>query len=262
MSGTVNPIKPEIGVEVTGIHGHAFVDVDVAHQCEILLERHGVVVYRDAHIDDDDLIAFSRLLGQVEVRPSYADSGRPELFIVSLDSERSTAAPVQSGTFNWHIDGTTSEFPHKTTLLACRKVSNDGSGDTEFANTYAAYAALSEDDKAALDAVLVEYGFANVAHREIQGLSDHAREVFENTPQKVRPVVWARESGRRSMLLGSTAGDIVGRSSEASRDLLDRMLAWATQPRFVVRHRWRLGDLVLWDKTGLLQRALPYRKWS
>ncbi len=258
MSVTASPLEPEIGVEITGVHGDAFVDPNVAAQCQDLLDRHGVVVCRDAKIADDDLIAFSRLLGTVHERPNSEDSGYPELFIVSLDPELSTAAAVQPGTFAWHIDGTTSEFPQKATLLTCREVPNDGSGDTEFANTYAAYAALSDADKAELDGVLVEYGYANASHREIPGLSDKAREVFENTPQKVRPLVWTRRNGRKSMLLGSTAGAVVGWSSEKGAELLERLLEWSTQPRFVLTHHWRLGDLVVWDNTGMLHRARPY----
>ena len=258
MSVTVTRLEPEIGVEITGLHGHAFVAPSVAEQCQALLDRHGVVVYRDANIADDDLVAVSRLLGTVHERPNSEDSGHPEISIVSLDPDLSTAAAVQPGTFAWHIDGTTSEFPHKATLLTCREVSKDGSGDTEFANTYAAYAALPDGDKAELDGLLVEYGYANASHREIPGLSDKAREVFENTPQKVRPLVWSRRNGRKSMLLGSTAGRVVGWSSEKSCGLLERLLEWSTQPRFVLSHHWRLGDLVVWDNTGMLHRARPY----
>jgi alpha-ketoglutarate-dependent taurine dioxygenase len=255
---TVTPVEAEIGVEVNGVHGRAFVSTPVAAQCHDLLEQYGVVVYRDAHIADDDLVAFSRLLGTVHERPAYDDSGYPEISIVSLDPSLSTAAAVQPGTFTWHIDGTTSEFPHKATLLTCREVPTDGSGDTEFANTYAAYAALADADRAELDGLLVEYGYANASHREIPGLSDQAREIFENTPPKVRPVVWTRRDGRRSMLLGSTASAVVGWSPEQSRELLERLLEWSTQPRFVMTHHWRLGDLVVWDNTGMMHRARPY----
>jgi alpha-ketoglutarate-dependent taurine dioxygenase len=262
VSVTVTPLEPAIGVEITGLRGHAFVDPRVAADCQAALDQYGVVVYREAHIDDDDLIAFSRLLGQVEVRPRSADSGYPEIFVVSLDPGLSTAAAVQRGTFAWHIDGTTSDFPHKATLLACREVSTDGSGDTEFANTYAAYAALSDEDKALIADVRVEYGFANEAHRRIPGLSDEAREIWESYPSKVRSLVWTRRSGRTSMLLGSTAGAVVDWPYEEGRALLDRLLEWSTQPRFVLRHHWRLGDLVLWDNTGMLHRALPYERAS
>ena len=60
------------------------------------------------------------------------------------------------------------------------------------------------------------------------------------------------------MLIGSTAGAVVGWPSEKSRELLERFLEWSTQPRFMLTHHWRLGDLVVWDNTGMLHRAQPY----
>ena len=69
MSVTTTQLSPEIGVEITGVHDRAFVDERVAAECQAALDAHGVVVYREAHIDDDDLIAFSRLLGPVHQRP-------------------------------------------------------------------------------------------------------------------------------------------------------------------------------------------------
>jgi len=254
----VTQLKPEIGVEIAGVHGHDFVNARVAAACQAALGARGVVVYREAHIDDDDLVAFSRLLGQVHVRPLSTDSGYPEVSVVSLDPNLSLAAGVQPGTFVWHIDGTTEEFPHKATLLTCWEVSNDGSGDTEFANTYAAYAALSDADKAQIADVLVAYGFSNEAHRNTRGISDESRAKWESYPQRVRPLVWTRRNGRKSMLLGSTAGEVVGWPYDEGRALLDRLLEWSTQPHFVLRHHWRLGDLVVWDNTGMLHRALPY----
>ncbi len=258
VSPTVTQLSPEIGVEMTGVHGREFVDASVAADCQAALEEYGVVVYREANIDDDDLVGFSRLIGHVHLRPRSTDSLRPELSIVSLDPTLSLAAGVQRGTFAWHIDGTTEEFPHKTTLLTCRQVSSDGSGDTEFANTYAAYAALPDADKAEIAGVLVEYGFANEAHRKTPGISDESRAHWESFPTRVRPLVWTRRNGRKSMLLGSTAGEVVGWPYDEGRALLDRLLEWSTQPRFVLRHHWRRGDLVVWDNTGMLHRALPY----
>ena len=75
MSVTVTPLKPEIGVEIVGVHGHAFVDPSVAAECQELLDQHGVVVYREASIGDDDLIAFSRLLGTVTSGPRARTRG-------------------------------------------------------------------------------------------------------------------------------------------------------------------------------------------
>src|SRR3974377_2424340 len=134
MNLVVTPIQPEIGAEVTGLSGHAFVDARVAADAQRLLDAHGVVVYKGADIGDADLVAFSRLLGPVHVFPSATGTEHPELSVVSRDPEVSKVAAVQYGTFEWHIDGTMVERPHRITLLTCLKTASDGGGDTEFAN--------------------------------------------------------------------------------------------------------------------------------
>jgi alpha-ketoglutarate-dependent taurine dioxygenase len=88
------------------------------------------------------------------------------------------------------------------------------------------------------------------------------RAIWDRTPAREHPLVWTRPSGRRSMLVGATAGEIVGWPERAGRELLDSLLEWSTRPRYVLRHTWRRGDLVIWDNTGMLHRALPYSESS
>jgi alpha-ketoglutarate-dependent taurine dioxygenase len=259
VSGTVTPIKPEIGVEITGVSGHAFVDPDVAEACQAELDAHGVVVYRGANIDDDDLLAFSRLLGPVHVWPN---DNPPGLSTVSLDPAKSKNAAVQRGTFKWHIDGTMTDYPHRTTLLSCLEPANDGTGDTEFANTYAAYEALSDDEKAEIADLQVHYSYLNRAHLEQPHVTPETLAAYEKFPPRDRPLVWTHRTGRKSMLLGSTASEVIGWPHERGETLLERLLAWSTQPRFTLRHHWERGDLVLWDNTGVLHRAHPYEPES
>jgi alpha-ketoglutarate-dependent taurine dioxygenase len=70
--------------------------------------------------------------------------------------------------------------------------------------------------------------------------------------------VWTHQSGRKSLVLGSTTSHIEGMTPEAGRALLARLEEWSTQPRFVYRHEWKLGDLLIWDNTGTMHRVLPY----
>ena len=261
MNGTVTPIKPEIGVEITGRSSPEFVDSAVAEEAQALLDAHGVVVYRGAHIDDDDLIAFSHLLGPVHIWPNNAPDRR-ELGIVSLDPTVAKNAAVQRGTFNWHIDGTMADHPHRITLLSCIEAANDGTGDTEFANTYAAYDALSDDEKDEIDDLVVHYSYMNRTHLDHPNLTREALAGYEKFPPRDRPLVWTHRTGRKSMLLGSTASNVIEWPQERGEALLERLLEWSTQPRFTMRHHWERGDLVMWDNTGVLHRAHPYEPES
>jgi alpha-ketoglutarate-dependent taurine dioxygenase len=259
---TVTQIQPEIGAEIRGISGSAFVDAAVALDAQRLLDAHGVLVYRGANIGDADLSAFSRLLGPVHVFPSTADSEYPAVSAVSLDPEVSKSAAVQRGTFQWHIDGTMVDYPHRITLLSCLEPANDGSGDTEFANTYAAYEALSDAERAELEGLQVRYSYLNRTRIKQSFMTPEAIESYKKLPPRDRPLLWTNHAGRTSMLLGSQAGEVIGWSLDEGEAFLGRLLEWATQSRFTMRHRWERGDLVLWDNTGILHRAHPYEPAS
>ena len=71
-------------------------------------------------------------------------------------------------------------------------------------------------------------------------------------------LVWKHRSGRKSLVLGATALQVEGMVIVESEKLLVRLRTWATQPQFSYRHTWSLGDMVIWDNTGTMHRALPY----
>jgi alpha-ketoglutarate-dependent taurine dioxygenase len=220
-----------------------------------------VVVYRDANLDDADLVAFSRLLGEVIVAPVGGLPDYPEISPISLDPARSELASYRRGTFYWHIDGVNDEVPQKASFLAARQVAEAG-GDTEFANTYAAYDALSDDEKSRLDTLRVVHSLAATQLLTNPNPTDKQRAAWDRVPSREHPLVWTRRSGRKSLLVGATTDHVVGLPADESRALLDRLLAWCAQPRFTLRHHWQPGDLVAWDNTGMLHRALPYEPTS
>ncbi|WP_306320051.1 MULTISPECIES: TauD/TfdA family dioxygenase [unclassified Streptomyces] len=264
MSVTVTELTPTTGVQITGLAGDRLVDKAVAEECRAALDRRGVVVYREAHLNDADLVAFSRLLGQVLPLPNGGVPGHPEVQAITRDPSKSRLAAYREATFFWHIDGTTSEVPDKATLLTARRVDGGGGGggDTEFANTYAAYEALTQEERADLEDVRVVHSFAASQLHVTPNPSPKERAAWDRNPAREHPLVWTHQDGRRSMLLGTTAGAVVGRPQEEGKALLSRLLDWTTQPRFTLRHQWHQGDLVIWDNTGMLHRALPYEQSS
>ncbi|WP_436789984.1 TauD/TfdA dioxygenase family protein [Yinghuangia sp. YIM S10712] len=261
MTVTTAPITPETGIQYTGLHGADLVDPAVARELRTALETHGVVVCREADVDDAELVALSRMLGEVVVAPIGGDTTHPEISAVTLDPTKSDLASYRRSTFYWHIDGTNDAVPQKATLLTAREVAEDG-GDTEFANTYAAYDALPDDEKQRIASLRVVHSFK--ASQLLVTPDPTAKELaaWERVPAREHPLVWTRSTGRKSLLVGATTDHIVGMPADESRALLDHYLDWATQPRFTVRHSWRRGDLVIWDNTGMLHRALPYQPTS
>lgn len=256
------PISPTIGLKITGMTPGDLLHPRAAAEARRALDEHGVVVYRELHIDDDQLVAVSRLLGTPVVQPT-GEHRYPEVQTITLDPTKTNAllASYRQGNFHWHIDGATDAVPQMATLLTAREVDPAG-GDTEFANTYAAYSALPQADRDEIDGLRVEHSFANAQALANPEASDEQRSGWNRIPARIHPLVWTRQSGRRSLVVGATAGTVVGWPADRSRELLNRLLEWCTQPAFSLRHHWRRGDLVMWDNTGMLHRALPFEPSS
>ena len=262
MPVTIKAITPTVGLEIIGMTANQLVEPQTAAEAQHALDEHGVVVYREVNISDEQLLAFSRLLGKLVVQPT-GEHDYPEIQTITLDPAKTNAllASYRQGNFHWHIDGAIDEYPQKATLLTARAVDPAG-GDTEFANTYAAYAALTDDERAQIADLQVVHSFAHAQALANQDATEDQRRSWDRVPARVHPLVWTRSNGRQSLLLGATAAEIVDWPASKGRALLERLLDWSTQPQFTLRHKWRKGDLVMWDNTGMLHRALPFEPTS
>lgn len=262
MTGVAHPITATVGLEVTGATAGEVLQAGAAGDLRVALDRHGVLIYREADLTDDELLVLSRALGEVVVQPT-GEHRIPEIQTITLDPSKTGAllASYRQGNFQWHIDGATQAVPQQATLLSAQEVDPAG-GDTEFASTYAAYDALDHRTKSDIAGLAVVHTFAHAQSLANPTADDALRRQWDRVPPQTHPLVWTRASGRKSLLLGATADRVVGWSAERSRELLDELLAWSTRPEFVVRQTWHKGDLVIWDNTGMLHRAMPFEPSS
>lgn len=262
MTISITSINDQMGASITGITGAEAATPEVARQLQGALDEYGVVVLPELNISDDDLAALARLLGEVVLPPYGALADHPEISPVTRDPALDKLARYREANVNWHIDGTTSDAPDKMTLLTARRTAENGEGNTEFANTYAAYRALPDDDKALIDGLRVRFS-ADSAYRKVDpNPSEKAVAQWATVPKSEHPLVWKRQDGRRSLVMGSTAEAVIDMPDDEGQALLRRLLDWATQPEFTLSHSWREGDLVIFDNTGLLHRAMPYAATS
>lgn len=221
-----------------------------------LVQRRGVVLIRGLEIDDDAQLAFTNTLGPLLSEKSG------EVYKVTYDPAHSPQLYLYTpGNFFWHIDRTDSDVPPFITMLNAKQLPADGGGDTEFANTYAAYEALSDEDKRLIEPLYSIHRVTS-SFRFVPDLSAEQIAAFEAHEPKRHPIVWRHRSGRRSLILSTSGDEVVGMAKAEGEALLTRLMDFATQPRFVYRHEWRLGDLVLWDNTGTMHRAMPYAQDS
>ena len=225
-----------------------------------LMEERGVVVFPEINLSDDEQIAFTHMLGTFaheEGESLMSKDGKDSVYPITMDKAVNPNADYLKGAFYWHIDGTMSEVPILASIMSSRSLSKEG-GETEFCNTYAAYDELAEDEKAAIEGIEVDHAMwrsqlyydPEIAYEKLKALQSRGSNRL--------PLVWKHASGRKSLVLGCTALQVVGMDITESEALLVRLRDWATQPRFVYRHHWKLGDMVIWDNTGTMHRALPY----
>lgn len=244
-------IKPEIGSRIVA-DKQALLSGDHAAEIRELLEQRGVLVFPEIHFDDDEQIAFTSTLGK------FAREMRGEdIYKITLDKSVTATADYLKATIFWHFDGFSSPMPIRASLLSSKVLSEEG-GNTEFANTYAAYDALPDDDKAMLEGMEAVHCLAST-QLDIDPQPSYAEwQRWLEMGRKTLPLVWKHQSGRKSLVLGNSAHHVVGMDPLDSKGLLIRLRDWATQEQFVYSHEWTVGDLVMWDNTGSLHRAIPY----
>jgi alpha-ketoglutarate-dependent taurine dioxygenase len=244
-----------VGAEVHGVERSQLVDDDaLPARCMDALEEHGVLVFRRLHVDDETQVVFSKRLDDVgKAEPADA----PRIFTVTLDPAKNPIADYLRGTFAWHIDGAQDEIPTKATMLSAKVVATEG-GETEFASTYAAYDELGDDEKTGFEGVRVLHSFEASQRLVHPDPTPEELARWREKPDREHPLVWRHRSGRRSLVIGATADHVIGMDRQAGKALLDGLLARATAPGRVYRHVWSVGDMVIWDNTGVMHRACPY----
>jgi len=248
-----------VGAEVHGVDVDRLLnDDDIPAWTHDALEANGVLVFRDLHLDDASQVAFSRRLGDPVV---LGKGEHPEIFIVTLDPARSRSAVYLKGTFDWHIDGLTDDIPIMATLLAAHAVAESG-GETEFASTYAAYDDLTDAEKERFESIRVRHSIEATQRRVFPDPTDEQVALWRTRPVKEHPLVWHHRSGRRSLVLGPTAEEVVGMDHDEGEAFLADLMERTTASGRVYTHHWSVGDFVIWDNRGVVHRALPYAETS
>jgi len=221
---------------------------------------HSVLLFRDQRLTDEDLIAFSRRFGDLDWAPVQETGrrfveGMPELYVVSNVIEN--GEPIGSlgaGEAVWHTDMSYVEQPPKASALYALEIPPEG-GNTSFVNMYAVYAALPDRLKRRIAGLRVKHdGTYNSGGYVRQGVipSDDPR----RAPGALHPLVYTHpETGRPALYLGRRRNAYIdGLDLAESEALLDELWAHVERPAFAWTHRWRAGDLVLWDNRCTMHR--------
>lgn len=224
---------------------------EIAEDIREILERRGVVVFPEINLTDEQQVIFTKTIGV------HAPESEAGVFKVTLDSNENSMADYLRSGFFWHLDGTMDKLPIRASILSARQLSPIG-GQTEWANTYAAYEALSEEDKQAIANLKARHTL-EAFHSSIYPEPTYAQLLeWREHASRTLPLVWTHQSGRKSLIIGNSIGFVEDMDRDESRLLTARLRDHTTQPQFVYRHDWKIGDMIMWDNCGTIHRAIRY----
>ena len=253
----VTEAAPKIGA-VIRCDKETLLDGTMAAEIREIMEDRGVIVFPRINLSDEEQIAFTHTLGTFAHEDGEgAKEGKDAVYPITMDESINPIASYLKGAFFWHIDGTMSDMPILASIMSARALSPTG-GQTEFCNTYAAFEELPEDERRSIEKLEVVHAMWRSQLYWRPEPSSAELEQWMGRGANTLPLVWKHRSGRKSLVLGATALQIEGMGIVESESLLVKLRDWATQPQFVYRHEWSLGDMVLWDNTGTMHRALSY----
>ena len=268
MGLTFRKLHQHFVAEVSAIELRQAHDPDTLAEIRAGMDEHAVLVFRDQRFTDPEHLAFAqRLDGELHtklgssalVKNRFGNEALGDISnldengeIMNTDNRRRAYG---LGNRLWHTDASFQDPPGRYSMLHAKVIPPAGA-DTEYADMRAAYDALPDDMKARLEGLRVHHSIAY--SRQTLGF-DFSSEEEDKLKGAIHPLVRTiPRSKRRAVYLASHASRVVDWPVPEGRLLLRELIEHATQPPFVYRHRWSVGDLVIWDNRCTMHRATPF----
>jgi len=266
----VNKLNPIFAAELIGADLSQAPDQALIDLVEDLMKEHAVVCIRgQAHLTDADHLRFARAFGPLELPPGYDarkdQPGRmaPELYDASnLDADgeiidpASLRAKFAKGNELFHSDSSFNDMPSKWSMLLGRIVP-PVKGDTQFVDLRHVYDELPQEKKDEIADLVAEHSF--LASRIKGGLDPEETERLKAVmPGAKQAMVKISPSGRKCLFVGSHAYRVEGMDDAEGVALIDELLAFASQDAFIYAHKWKAGDLLIWDNRCALHRGTEF----
>jgi alpha-ketoglutarate-dependent 2,4-dichlorophenoxyacetate dioxygenase len=267
----IRQLHPLFVGEISGMELSPLEEADVQALWEAT-DRYAVLVFHDQRLSDEQLREFAGKFGKLEIGRSAAEGGKrrlalPEIGDISnLDEEGRLRARTDRrrldslGNRIWHTDASYMPVPVVLGMLhavAVPPANALGGGETEFADMRAAYDALPEAMKEAIDGLVAAHDvFWSRGQIGFTEFLPGEREKYPPSPQRL--VRFHPGSRRKTVYLSAHASHIVGWPVPEGRILLYDLNLHATRPEFVYSHEWRIGDLVIWDNRCTMHRGRPH----
>lgn len=251
----IKPLTDVLGAEILGVDLSKPPDGATKQRINQAFLDYKVLCFREQNLTQDEQVAFSELFGTLERHAisNRNNAANPLVHIVNNLGPDGKPSGVVKSTM-WHSDKSFRPEPSMATILHAVTLPPDG-GDTCFADMSAAYEALPAVTKAQLDGVKVVHSWE--LSRENIGKKLTSEEIADAPPQSHPLVRVHPETGRKALFIGMHASHFDGQPIKQSRQRIIELEEYSTQDRFVYRHNWRQGDVLMWDNRCLLHRADP-----
>ena len=255
MGPGVNLLPGALGAEITGIDLSGALDpAAVAAIRKAFLDRH-LLVFPEQRLSDDDHVRVCEIFGPVQperMNPDLADTAKPGVHFVS---NTRPDAILPHGDIVFHMDQVQYETPCLAMSLYGIEVPSSG-GETLFANAIAAYDSLSSEMKQRLASLKA----LNCYLYDSPNMLRRVTEREEHAPRAIHPVIRTHpETGRKTIHVSRLSTDyIVDLDTDESDALLETLFETLEENRFVYQHRWRQGDLVIWDNRCVMHARNDY----
>lgn len=254
----INPLSDVLGAEVIGLDLREPIPREVKARLDQAFADYHVLCFRNQSLSKHEQIEATKQFGELDVHvQSNRSSDIPLIHIVTNLDENDVPrqAIAAKGSVRWHSDKSYRKAPSHATFLYALEVPEEG-GETMFANTIMAFEALPDERQRELSGRKIVHSWPDSVRRT--GNREATDEEKANWPPVDQPLARTHPaSGRKGLFLGQHAAFIEGQEKDG-RVPIDELEAWCTQPQFVYAHKWRPGDLLMWDNSCLLHKAAPF----
>lgn len=262
MAIEVIPTGAALGAEVRGIDLTAPLPPETFDAIQQAWYDHTVLLFRGQKLSDDDLIRFSRHFGELDIAPASAtdkagaqEKSRPEIWIISNVVENGKPiGALGDKEAEWHTDMSYVEEPPMASVLHSLEIPARG-GDTSFANMYKALETLPAGLRREIESRVCNHDSSTTSVGELRAGAGAVLDV-RVAPGAKHPMIRTHPAtGGKVLYLGRRLNAYVpGLDLAASEKLLDALWAHCTKPEFAWTHRWRVGDLLIWDNRAAIHR--------
>ena len=257
---SVKPLKPGFGAEI--------LDVNLAVAGPARMEgvvdafqRHGAILARGQTLTPDDLMTFIAAFGEAEghTLQEFTLPGYPNIYILSNRTRDGVPIGAHNDGVGWHTDYSYKAEPVMCTMLYAIETPPEGS-DTLLADGCAAWNALPPARQRELEGLKLHHSYQHFMSTRQYGARELSEDIRRDNPDVIHPLIRTHPADGRKALWPSTGTvtEVSGRPGPAGLALIDELVEFMTADRFVYRHKWRVGDVLMWDNRCTLHTGTLY----